>query len=124
VESDVVVLVVDDEEDLVEILVSALAMKNIKTLTAKNGIEAYNVWKNNPGIKLLLSDIRMPGQDADGISLTKKIREKSSLPIILITGYSDVSHEEAKVFGANIVLSKPFDLMNLLKVIDSYLEVA
>ena len=79
--------------------------------------EFYDV-KNNE-IKLLLTDIRMPG--GDGISLIKNLQENSlkKFPVIVMTGFSDMSPDEIVALGANQVLLKPFrfkEFVDLLKL--------
>lgn len=117
------VLIVDDEEDLIEVLSSALMMKGLDVVVAKDGVEALKKWEEHSDIDLLISDIRMPGLNCDGITLTKRVREKSSsIPIILITGYSEFSESFAQKMGANQVVSKPFEFYEILCLVDKYLN--
>ncbi len=60
-------------------------------------------------IDFILSDIRMP--DGDGESLLRGVRERNpNIPmIVLVSGFSELSKEEALALGAFDVLGKPFD---------------
>lgn len=117
------VLIVDDEQDLAEVLSSALMMKGLDVVIASNGVEALKKWDEHNDIDLVISDIRMPGLNCDGITLTKKVREKnSSIPIILITGYSEFTEPFAQKMGANQVVSKPFEFYEILCLVDKYLN--
>ena len=64
------ILLVDDEEDIRDVLDISLSDLGYKVFTAKNGEEAFQIFKNvNPPI--VLTDIRMPIMD--GIELLQKI---------------------------------------------------
>jgi len=57
------VVIAEDESDFRAILIDYLSAHNVTALGAGNGVEALNLLKENPGIHLLLSDIRMPGHE-------------------------------------------------------------
>lgn len=102
-------LIVEDEVDLREPLVSEFEHLGCKVFQASNGVKAFEI-VSQESVDLVISDIRMPG--GDGIELLKKIRERTQdVPVVmLITGFSDISLEESYELGAEAVLSKPFDL--------------
>lgn len=102
-------LVVEDEADLREPLVSEFQYLGCKVFQASNGADAFAIVCNEQ-IDLVISDIRMPG--GDGIQLLKNIRARSGeIPaVMLMTGFSDVSAEESYALGAEAILTKPFDL--------------
>lgn len=110
------ILVVDDEADLREILREELVYENAQVFEAKNGIEAYDILKQNK-VDAVLSDMRMPG--GDGAVLTQKIRFSfgSKPVVILLTGFADLSSEEAFSIGADGYVSKPFHLSELKKTL-------
>ncbi|RLB24616.1 MAG: response regulator, partial [Deltaproteobacteria bacterium] len=73
---------------------------------------------------IVLTDIRMP--DIGGMRVLRDIkRAKPSLPVVIITGYASVkSAVQAMKLGAADYLEKPFEPEDLLKAVDSALEIA
>ena len=107
-------LIVDDEEMLRETIVFDFKRKGFNVLEAASGAQAFEIVKKNK-IHLVVSDMRMPG--GDGMSLLESIRAYDpALPtVIFVTGFADVTEDQAIAKGARKVLSKPFDrkiLMN------------
>ena len=76
-------------------------------------------WVQNNECSLVISDVRMPG--GDGIELLENIKEiKSSLPVVLVSGFSDVGPDIAVgKKGASAMLPKPVDFKELLKIVAS-----
>lgn len=109
------ILIVDDEADLREIISSEFEFMGAKVLQAENVSEATHLIDSNP-VDLVISDIRMPG--GTGIDLLNYVKTKNvdSPPMILMTGFSDVSKEEAYDMGAEAFMGKPFKLEELLEV--------
>lgn len=111
------VLVVDDEIDLREIICEDLELLGAEVFNAENGRIAFDlVERHNPDA--IISDIRMPG--GDGIELLKRVRAVRSQPppfIFLITGFADVTAEQALDMGAQGMLSKPFNLKQLREMV-------
>jgi len=81
-------LLVDDEEDIRDVLDISLSDLGYKVFTAKNGEEAFQIFRNvNPPI--VLTDIRMPIMD--GIELLQKIKkENTDTEVIMFTGHGDM----------------------------------
>ncbi len=105
---EVTVLVVDDEAALKKALVFDFKRKGYRVLEAGNGKEAFDVLSRE-NVDIVLSDIRMPG--GDGVELLGRIRERhAEIPIVLfLTGFADISLEEALDRGVAAVFPKPFD---------------
>lgn len=109
------ILVVDDEPDLKEIIASEFEYMGAKVFQAQNVTEAKSILEIQK-IDLVVSDIRMPG--GDGIDLVRYLRTKA-LPgpaIILITGFADISYEDAYNLGVESLISKPFNLDELIQM--------
>ena len=100
------ILICDDEQDIVNALKIYLSGGDYCLFEAHNGREALEAVEKND-IHLILMDIMMP--QLDGIAATAKLREKSNVPIILLTAKSESSD---KVLGLNIgaddYIVKPF----------------
>jgi two-component system, chemotaxis family, chemotaxis protein CheY len=117
------ILVVDDEAD-VQILFQQRFRKEIRSgelnlFFATNGFDALAVLdKNRQDIRLVLSDINMPGMS--GLDLLKNIKTPGALPtpgVIMISAYGDEDNRRrCKDLGADNLLPKPLDF-NALKVL-------
>ncbi|MDD5594101.1 MAG: sigma-54 dependent transcriptional regulator [Candidatus Margulisbacteria bacterium] len=114
------ILAVDDEADMLETYRSILG-KKFELLTAASGRAALEILKNKQ-VPLLLLDMKMPG--LNGLEVLKKIKEtESDTDVIMITASKEVaSAVEAMKSGAFDYLTKPFDVKELLIVIDKALE--
>ncbi|MBK8397771.1 MAG: response regulator [Leptospiraceae bacterium] len=104
------VVVVDDSPLFRKLTSDLLRLQMFKVLEAKNGLDCLNTVKDNPDIKLVLTDYNM--KDMDGFELTLKLREKYSkeeLIIISISGNDtkNISSKFIKI-GANDFITKPF----------------
>lgn len=106
------ILVVDDEKNIVEIIKFNLKKEGYEVITAANGEEA--ILKNkeeNPD--LILLDIMMP--KIDGYEACKKIREKYSTPIIMLTARAEeVDKVLGLELGADDYVTKPFGVRELM----------
>ena len=106
------VLVVDDERPIVEILKINLQKEGYTVFEAYDGEEAVNrALTVEPD--LILLDVMLP--KLDGFSVCKKIREKSSVPILMLTAREE---ELDKVLGlelgADDYITKPFSVRELM----------
>lgn len=110
-------LVVDDEADIRELLVTELSAFGFETAEASNGTEAFQLILERR-FDLVISDVRMSG--GDGITLLRKVRERSSLSprVILITGFADIEVPIAYDLGAEAVLGKPFSLREIVDAVE------
>ena len=118
---NIIVLLVDDNTINLKIGEQFLKKWGAKVLMAKDGLEAYEVFKSE-SIDLILMDIHMP--KCNGLEATKKIRESGltnyNIPIIAIT--ADITKntmEQAKEYTMNSLMSKPFKPKELLNKIKS-----
>jgi CheY-like chemotaxis protein len=109
------VLVVDDEVDLREIISSEMEFLEAKTFQASNVTEAKKLLSQHK-IDLIITDIRMP--EGTGIDLLDHVRhlDPALPPVILITGFADITLTQAYAHGAEALLNKPFQLDELIRV--------
>jgi CheY-like chemotaxis protein len=111
-------LVVDDESDLRDIVASELEFLGAEVHQAENIVAAQKLI-NQHHIDLIISDIRMPG--GTGIDLLNIVKAKNeSAPMILITGFADITTEDAFDKGAEALVNKPFKLDDLIKLVVRY----
>lgn len=102
------ILVVDDEASLRELLSLELSSHGALILEAAHGGFAIEILQKTPVVDLIISDVKMP-MVSGGDLLDWVRREKPSIPIVLITGYSDMTVAESLRRGACCVLAKPID---------------
>jgi CheY-like chemotaxis protein len=112
-------LVVDDEADLRDIVASELEFMGAKVFQADNIANAQSILDQN-AIDLIVSDIRMPGGTGIDLLDSVKARDVNKPPVILITGFADITLEDAFDKGAEAMLNKPFKLDDLIKLVVRY----
>ena len=114
------ILVCDDDKEIVEAIEIYLSQEGYDVLKAYDGIEAMEILEKKE-VNLLIIDVMMPR--LDGIRATLKIREKNSLPIIILSAKSEDSD---KILGLNIgaddYLTKPFNPLELVARVKSQLR--
>ncbi len=115
------VLIVEDEETNRLYLKTLLKKRDYTLLTACNGQEAVEIFSQEPDIKLILMDIRMPVMD--GYQATQEIRQlNKDVAIIAQTAYaSSVDRDRVIVAGCNGYILKPIRKEELLEMIDRFL---
>jgi len=114
------VLVCDDEKDIVSALRIYLTSEGYNVFEASNGKEAVGVVESEE-IHLVLMDIMMPVMD--GIQAMVKIREKSNVPVILLTAKGeDTDKVLGLTVGADDYVTKPFNPVELQARVKSQLR--
>ena len=119
IEHKPVILIVDDEYSGTLFLKSTL-QKTFDLLFAKNGEEAVELCKSNPGIKLVLMDMKLP--EMNGYIATQKIKEfRSDLPIVAVTAYA-MTGDRKKCLdaGCDEYLSKPLSKNDLFPILKKF----
>ena len=114
------ILVCDDDKEIVEAIEIYLQQEGFQVLKAYDGEEALEILKNHE-VHLLIMDVMMPR--LDGIRATLKIRENSSIPIIILSAKTEDSD---KILGLNIgaddYVEKPFNPLELVARVKSQLR--
>jgi signal transduction histidine kinase/CheY-like chemotaxis protein len=112
------VLVVEDNPAVRQVALSTLHSLGFKVMEAETGDEAAHLLKMKKDIKLVLSDVRMPGE-LSGIDLARLIqREQPDIQVLLTTGYFD---GEDKLEDLNL-LYKPYRATDLAEKIQSLMR--
>jgi excisionase family DNA binding protein len=111
------ILVVDDEEAIRELMVTALASKTRAVLTAGSGDEALEIVKRSD-VDLVLLDLSMPGMN--GVETFREIHSlRPALPVMIVTAYPDSDlMSKALEIGPFTMISKPVDLAQIQKTVD------
>ena len=114
------ILVCDDDKQIVEAIDIYLTGEGFQVIKAYDGLEALELLKTNE-VNLMIVDVMMPG--LDGIRTTLKVRETSSIPIIILSAKSEDSD---KILGLNIgaddYITKPFNPLELVARVKSQLR--
>ena len=111
----------EDEESLLNTLALNLEMEGYEVVKAKDGLTAFELFKNNL-FQLIILDIMMPGMN--GIDLCARIRNENRTVLILFLSARNMGSErvEGLRVGADDYLSKPFHLDELLLRVEILLK--
>ena len=114
------ILVCDDDREIVDAIEIYLTQEGYHVLKAYDGMQAIQMLEREE-IQLLIIDVMMP--KLDGIRATLKIREKNSLPIIILSAKSE---DADKILGLNVgaddYVTKPFNPLELVARVKSQLR--
>ena len=114
------ILICDDDRDIVAALKIYLTAEGYHTFEAYNGREALDILSRET-VHLALLDIMMPGMD--GLSATTALREKSNIPVILLTAKSEDADKVLGLsIGADDYVTKPFNPMEVIARVRSQLR--
>ena len=114
------ILVCDDDKEIVEAIEIYLSQEGYHILKAYDGMEALDILEKEE-VNLLILDVMMPRMD--GIRATLKIREKNSIPIIILSAKSE---DADKILGLNVgaddYVTKPFNPLEMVARVKSQLR--
>ena len=110
------ILVADDEPDLLEIMTLELEMAGFEPIAVDCGNAAIEVL-GREHVDAVLSDIRMPNGTGTDI-LEHIVSRDDHVPIIFMSGFSDISREEALASGAAAYFNKPTDMTKVIKKLE------
>lgn len=114
------ILVCDDDKEIVEAIEIYLQQEGYQVFRAYDGEDALKILKEEE-IHLFIIDVMMP--KLDGIRATLKIREESSIPIIILSAKSE---DTDKILGLNVgaddYITKPFNPLELVARVKSQLR--
>jgi DNA-binding response OmpR family regulator len=105
------VLVADDEAEVIELIRLYLEKDGFEVLSAGDGITALGI-ATTEKLDCAILDVMMP--ELNGFQLLKKIREKSDIPVIMLTARTSSSDKVLGLdLGADDYVAKPFDPLEL-----------
>ena len=114
------ILVCDDDKQIVEAINIYLTGEGFEVIKAYDGYEALEYLEDHE-VNLMIVDVMMPG--LDGIRTTLKVRETSSIPIIILSAKSE---DTDKILGLNIgaddYITKPFNPLELVARVKAQLR--
>lgn len=116
------VLIVEDDPDLLALMEMILTESGRRVATAQEGRAALaRVAEETPG--LILLDMRMPGMNGWDFAREFRVRHGSACPIVVVTA-AENARRRAEEIEADAWLAKPFDLDEVLAVVDRFLGPA
>lgn len=120
--NDITIMVVDDESRMRKLIKDFLSQKDYKVIEAEDGEKAIQTYEEKrEKIDLILLDVMMP--KLDGWSVLRQIRQKSNVPVIMLTARGE---EQDELFGfelgADEYISKPFSPKILVARVEALLN--
>ncbi|MHC5374034.1 response regulator [Enterococcus sp. LJL120] len=109
-----VILLVEDEESLASFIQEELQFEDYQVIYAKDGAEALDLFAaHEQEIDLILLDWMLP--KVDGLTVGRRIRRHSFVPIIMMTARNQISDKVSGLdAGADDYITKPFEIEELL----------
>lgn len=114
------VLIIEDDQEISMLLTVILRKANMEPVAAYSGTEGLLQLQNNM-FDLILLDLMLPGKS--GEELIKEIREKNSVPIIVISAKVDIEDKvQVLKMGADDYITKPFHQEEVLARVEVQLR--
>lgn len=114
------ILVADDDPEIRDVVHIFLRNEGFQVLEAEDGLQAVDLMRRE-AIDLVILDVMMPGMD--GIMACFKIREMSSIPIIMLSAKGeDIDKITGLTTGADDYVSKPFNPLELIARVKAQLR--
>ena len=115
------ILLIDDDERLANLLGEYFSRYDLQLLSETQPLKGIEIIHNTPDIALVILDIMLP--EIDGIEACRRIRQKSNIPILMLTARGDVMDRIVGLeMGADDYMAKPFDSRELVARIYSILK--
>lgn len=115
------ILICDDEKEILEILELYLSKEGYEVIKAYDGEEALQKIYENKDIALVILDIMMP--KIDGNIIVKKVREKQSIPIIILSAKNQDSDKIISLdLGADDYITKPFNPLEMVARVNAQIR--
>ena len=106
------ILVIDDDPLICQLVVEYMGKNDMRVSAGKSGKEMFEIIERS-AIDLVLLDLKMPGED--GMQLARALRERATIPIVLLTGRSEEADRVMGLeLGADDYVTKPFSPRELL----------
>ena len=114
------ILLIEDEEDIATLVRTYLEKDGFSVIWAARGVEGLQELERND-IRLAILDLQLP--DADGLDLCRAIRDRSRLPIVILTARDEeIDRIIGLELGADDYVAKPFGRPELLARIRAVLR--
>ena len=115
------ILVVEDEEETRELLVTFFRENNYDVREAGNGTDALDLLKEKVP-DLVITDLLLPGEH--GVDLVRKVKDRYFIPVIIISGIyrAEEVRDVIENYFVEGFFEKPVDVMNLLRKVNVILN--
>lgn len=111
---------VDDDDEILELLTKFFGQHDYAVVTASTGVEMFAVLREQ-AVDLIVLDLMLPRED--GLSLCRRLRATSQIPVIMLTAMGDDTDRIVGLeMGADDYLGKPFNARELLARVKSVLR--
>ncbi len=119
------VLYIDDEYYMLDCMAGTFEVVEMQIATASSGREGLEMLRENSGIRVVMSDYRMPGMNGIEFLETVARRHPSSVRILL-SGYVDQSEIEYAITSGTVhhFIKKPWDLTRLVSLVCKALDTS
>ncbi len=112
------ILIVEDDDEVAALACEMLAQLGYEVTRAASAAAALGALADGRSVDLIFSDIMMPG-GMNGVELAREIkRRRSDIPVLLTSGYSEGSAQDAEAAGVKI-LPKPYNITELAQALDA-----
>jgi CheY-like chemotaxis protein len=118
------IMVLDDTVDTIELMQTVLELHGFEPITFTSPIKAMDYLRNNELPDLLILDMRMP--EMSGIDFCNELKKNTKFSKLRVAFFTASSDLDPNLLRQNRVLGfiyKPFDVKELLKQINKYLEM-
>lgn len=106
------ILVIDDDPIICDLLVEYLTNNDMRVTVGHSGSDLFSAMDSN-AIDLAIIDLKLPGED--GMQLARILRERATVPIVLLTGRNEEADRVMGLeLGADDYVTKPFSPRELL----------
>jgi CheY-like chemotaxis protein len=113
------VLIVEDDRNVLDITSFVLEAAGYNVLTAMNAEEALAILSGHPEVRLVLTDVNMPGK-MDGIDLVQALHQAGN-PVRCVVVSGDALHASDRLGDLAPFLAKPYDRRSLLQAVGNAL---
>lgn len=114
------ILVVDDEKTIREVLRQYLEREGFNVLEAADGYEVFDALEETQP-DLIILDLMLPG--IDGLTITRQIRQKRNIPIIMLTAKGETTDRVRGLdIGADDYVVKPFSPQEVISRVNAVLR--
>ena len=115
------ILIIDDDIQLTDLIKKFLENHKYKVSVSNSPLSGFKLFQKKNVFDLIVLDITMP--DMDGFQLLRKIRETSTIPVIMLTARGEVSDRVIGLeLGADDYMPKPFEPEELIARIQSIIR--
>lgn len=114
------ILIIEDDESISSLEKDYLETKDFQVVVKNNGIDGLNE-ANNGDFALIVLDIMLP--DLDGFSILKNLREKTNIPVLLVSAKSmEIDKIKGLGYGADDYITKPFNFNEFVARVEAHIK--